>query len=131
MVFDGHIEKNTNMCVSDGVEDLASVSSGSREPCEPQVAELMTRGRFGRTNQLRDRSNAHLSTIDERIDDSQAMRVRQQLESRSEVVCRGVVKEVISCDRRKMSMSIRFHTSHYMNICSYMQLVFTDQEQLA
>ena len=105
VVLNNHVEQNTDMGVGNRVEDLSSVTSGSNKTSQPQIAKLMAGGRFRCANQFSNGTDAHLSTLDECVDDLQAVRVRQQLEPFGEIGGRRIIEQTIVRDRRGVSVS--------------------------
>jgi len=85
IVFYRHIEQKSNVCIRDTIEDQTTGFATSNQTDQAQLSELMTCRGLRRTHYRREIANAEFTGLKQGVDHTEANRVRQHLESGTEL----------------------------------------------
>jgi len=124
VVLDRYVEEEPHVAVGDPVVDLAAGAGGSHQSRQSELPKLVTGGRFGGTDGLSDIAYPHLSRLEQRVDDSQPSRIRQQFESRGQVL--GVFATEAGVFRF-LVLGVGGHV--LLNILAYM-IIYADKRKI-
>jgi hypothetical protein len=95
IVLYSEVQKQPDVAVGHPVEHFPTLFTGSHQPGETELAQLVARGRLGGPHDTGKIAHAELATHDQGIDHAETPWIGQQLESLREDLRRALVEQVL------------------------------------